>query len=122
MWSAECYGYREAAHDAGIRVTILQLAVLMFLACASGAHAGEQVYSPVNPRLRGLLHSRRQATKLPAGIVPPHRNGSPHGKRPPFATLNHSAADLGIPSESDLLRIGIRRACRWPCCRPYLQG
>jgi len=48
MWSAECYGYREAAHDAGIRVTILQLAVLTFLACASGAHAGEQVYSPVN--------------------------------------------------------------------------
>jgi hypothetical protein len=27
---------------------------------------------------------------------------------PPFATLNHFAADLGIPSESDLLRIGIR--------------
>jgi hypothetical protein len=26
---------------------------------------------------------------------------------PPFATLNHFAADLGIPSESDLLRIGI---------------
>src|SRR6266478_3672108 len=24
-------------------------------------------------------NSRRQATKLPAGIVPPHRNGSPHG-------------------------------------------
>jgi hypothetical protein len=48
MWSAECYGYREAAHDAGIRVTILQLAVLAFLACASGVHAGEQVYSPVN--------------------------------------------------------------------------
>ena len=48
MWSAECYGYREATHDAGIRVTILQLAVLTFLACASGAHAGEQLYSPVN--------------------------------------------------------------------------
>jgi hypothetical protein len=28
---------------------------------------------------------------------------------PPFATLNHFAADLGIPSESDLLRIGISR-------------
>jgi hypothetical protein len=29
---------------------------------------------------------------------------------PPFATLNHFAADLGIPSESDLLRIGISLA------------
>jgi hypothetical protein len=27
---------------------------------------------------------------------------------PPFATLNHFAGDLGIPSESDFLRIGIR--------------
>jgi hypothetical protein len=26
---------------------------------------------------------------------------------PPFATLNHFAADLGIPSESDFLRLGI---------------
>jgi hypothetical protein len=26
---------------------------------------------------------------------------------PPFATLNHVAGDLGIPSESALLRIGI---------------
>jgi len=36
------------AHDAGIRVTIFQLAVLTCLACASGVHAGEQAYSPVN--------------------------------------------------------------------------
>jgi hypothetical protein len=28
---------------------------------------------------------------------------------PPFATLNHSTGDLGIPGESDLLRVGIRR-------------
>jgi hypothetical protein len=28
---------------------------------------------------------------------------------PPFATLNHVAGDLGIPSESALLRIGISR-------------
>jgi hypothetical protein len=37
---------------------------------------------------------------------------------PPFATLNHVAGDLGIPSESALLRIGITRLCRcvWlPC-------
>jgi hypothetical protein len=27
---------------------------------------------------------------------------------PPFATLNHVAGDLGIPSESALLRFGIR--------------
>src|SRR5215831_18821829 len=33
----------------------------------------------------------------------------PMANDPPFATLNHFAADLGIPSESDLLRIGISR-------------
>src|SRR5262249_19443425 len=33
----------------------------------------------------------------------------PKANDPPFATLNHFAADLGIPSESDLLRIGISR-------------
>src|SRR5262245_50877663 len=32
----------------------------------------------------------------------------PMANDPPFATLNHFAADLGIPGESDLLRIGIR--------------
>ena len=31
----------------------------------------------------------------------------PMANDPPFATLNHFAADLGIPNESDLLRIGI---------------
>src|SRR5262245_7314842 len=36
----------------------------------------------------------------------------PMANDPPFATLNHFAADLGIPSESDLLRIGIRPARR----------
>jgi hypothetical protein len=35
----------------------------------------------------------------------------PMANDPPFATLNHFAADLGIPSESDLLRIGIRQVC-----------
>src|SRR6516164_3931837 len=35
----------------------------------------------------------------------------PMANDPPFATLNHFAADLGIPSESDLLRIGIRSHC-----------
>jgi hypothetical protein len=34
----------------------------------------------------------------------------PMANDPPFATLNHFAADLGIPSESDLLRIGIKPA------------
>jgi len=29
---------------------------------------------------------------------------------PPFATLNHVAGDLGIPSESALLRIGITQS------------
>jgi hypothetical protein len=32
---------------------------------------------------------------------------------PPFATLNHVAGDLGIPSESALLRIGITHS---ECC------
>jgi hypothetical protein len=35
---------------------------------------------------------------------------------PPFATLNHVAGDLGIPSESALLRIGIISSSR-----PYKQ-
>jgi hypothetical protein len=34
----------------------------------------------------------------------------PMANDPPFATLNHVAGDLGIPSESALLRIGIRGA------------
>jgi hypothetical protein len=40
---------------------------------------------------------------------------------PPFATLNHVAGDLGIPSESALLRIGIRGERLWAansiCCQ-----
>ena len=31
---------------------------------------------------------------------------------PPFATLNHAAGELGIPSESALLRIGISSSQR----------
>jgi hypothetical protein len=34
----------------------------------------------------------------------------PMANDPPFATLNHFAGDLGIPSESDFLRIGISSA------------
>jgi hypothetical protein len=37
----------------------------------------------------------------------------PMANDPPFATLNHFAADLGIPSESDLLRIGISVNMDW---------
>src|SRR6185503_14728896 len=33
----------------------------------------------------------------------------PMANDPPFATLNHVAGDLGIPSESALLRFGIIR-------------
>src|SRR6266446_420881 len=40
----------------------------------------------------------------------------PMANDPPFATLNHFAADLGIPSESDLLRVGIRSLCRAARC------
>jgi integrase len=40
----------------------------------------------------------------------------PMANDPPFATLNHFGADLGIPSESDLLRIGISQS------RPVLFG
>ena len=32
----------------------------------------------------------------------------PMANGPPFATLNHVAADLGIPNESEPLRVGIR--------------
>ena len=31
----------------------------------------------------------------------------PMANGPPFATLNHVAADLGIPNESEPLRVGI---------------
>ena len=33
----------------------------------------------------------------------------PMANGPPFATLNHVAADLGIPNESEPLRVGIKR-------------
>jgi UDP-glucose 4-epimerase len=39
---------------------------------------------------------------LPRATAIPMANG------PPFATLNHFAADLGLPSESESPRIGIR--------------
>src|SRR5215831_20343795 len=39
----------------------------------------------------------------------------PMANDPPFATLNHFAADLGIPSESDLLRIGISLFIQLDC-------
>src|SRR4029450_3303401 len=41
----------------------------------------------------------------------------PMANDPPFATLNHFAADLGIPSESDLLRIGITGVANEPSAR-----
>jgi len=34
----------------------------------------------------------------------------PMANGPPFATLNHVAADLGIPNESEPLRVGINHA------------
>jgi hypothetical protein len=42
----------------------------------------------------------------------------PMANDPPFATLNHFAADLGIPSESDLLRIGISQRPHVSCELP----
>ena len=36
----------------------------------------------------------------------------PMANGPPFATLNHVAADLGIPNESEPLRVGIRPISR----------
>src|SRR5262249_3685969 len=42
----------------------------------------------------------------------------PMANDPPFATLNHFAADLGIPSESDLLRTGISGSSVTPFPHP----
>src|SRR6516225_7829400 len=43
----------------------------------------------------------------------------PMANDPPFATLNHFVADLGIPNESDLLRIGISdRSRAGQACHP----
>jgi hypothetical protein len=49
-----------------------------------------------------------EPTNFAGRIVRPHLNRSTHGKRPPFATLNHTARDSRIPRESDNLRVGIR--------------
>src|SRR6516165_2789799 len=41
----------------------------------------------------------------------------PMANGPPFATLNHVAADLGIPNESEPLRVGIRCHTHLPSVR-----
>jgi alanine dehydrogenase len=43
--------------------------------------------------LRGILRVLRKPANLAGRIVRPHRNSLGHGKHPPFATLNHAAAD-----------------------------
>src|SRR4029453_4688892 len=55
--------------------------------------------------------ARRRSSRLEMYLRT--QNSLPMANDPPFATLNHFAADLGIPSESDLLRIGIRQAARY---------
>src|SRR3974390_3658760 len=57
--------------------------------------------------LRDIPGALRQPTKSLARVVRTHRKWMSHGKRPPFAMLNHCPADLGIPSESADLRVGI---------------
>jgi hypothetical protein len=47
------------------------------------------------------LYSSTQRRSVRTAIAVPMAND------PPFATLNHVAGDLGIPSESALLRVGI---------------
>ena len=42
---------------------------------------------------------------------------TPMANDPPFATLNHFTGDLGIPSESDSLRIGIKDTTPVTRCR-----
>jgi hypothetical protein len=44
-------------------------------------------------RLRGILGTLRKLPNLASRIVRPNRNGLAHGKLPPFAILNHPAAD-----------------------------
>src|SRR6266508_93143 len=44
----------------------------------------------------------------------------PMANDPPFATLNHFTGDLGIPSESDSLRIGISHRQRNSTGRPVM--
>jgi hypothetical protein len=60
--------------------------------------------APVAPQC-GLLELR--PANLARRIVCPHRYSPPHGKQPPFATLNHIVGDLGIPGESDTQQVGI---------------
>src|SRR3974390_1774957 len=59
--------------------------------------------------LRDIPGALRQPTKSLARVVRTHRKWMSHGKRPPFAMGNHCPADLGIPSESADLRVGMTR-------------
>jgi hypothetical protein len=57
-------------HPIPQRLTIHAADLGSFFPRAPIQHRGDRQQSP---RLRGVLRSRRQATKLPAGIVPPYR-------------------------------------------------
>src|SRR5271170_2696298 len=58
----------------------------------------------------------RCATRRTSPLVQSVRTtmARPMANDPPFATLNHFTDDLGIPSESVSLRIGISRLDDWP--------
>jgi hypothetical protein len=56
-------------------------------------------------RLVDLSKKRRRSFRLEKSVRT--AIAVPMANDPPFATLNHVAGDLGIPSESALLRIGI---------------
>jgi len=49
--------------------------------------------------LRGMPSALRQPTKSPARVVRTHRKWMSHGKRSPFAILNHCPAGLGTLSQ-----------------------
>jgi hypothetical protein len=48
------------------------------------------------PRLPRILRALGKPANLAGRIFCPHRNRLAHGKRPPFAILNHAPRDSGI--------------------------
>src|SRR5260221_7660029 len=56
----------------------------------------------------GVLRLLRQQANLRRRIVSSHRNSLAHGKRTPFATLNHSPADLQSPASQQFSELVLR--------------
>src|SRR3974377_1226706 len=59
------------------------------------------------PGLRAILGLLRQTTQLRCTKITPQSYRNRHSEPPSFAMLNQTSADLRIPNESRLQRLGI---------------